>query len=154
MEEIFMKVVYRLTLLLHIFVGVGAMAGGTSGILEPQGPMGISVDILKNSPFTNFFIPCLILFVVIGLGNILSAVVVYKKPWYYGYVSSVSGWALVIWIIVQCIMLNAIEPLHIIFFLIGLIQAILAVIELFNKRLFPTNIVISLYEKLMRKKHV
>ncbi len=147
-----MKIINRILLILHILVGVGAMAGGSSGIIEPQGPMGISVDILKNSPFNDFFIPCIILFVVIGLGNILSAVVVYKKPWFYGYISSVSAWALVIWIVVQCIMLNTIEVLHIIFFIIGLIQTILAMIVLYSKNLFPTNIARYFFEEVWKKK--
>jgi hypothetical protein len=149
-----MKIVHRLMLILHIFVGLGAMAGGLSGILEPQSPMGISVNILNNSPFSDFFIPCLLLFTVIGLGNILSAIVTYFKPWFHGYVSSVFSWALVIWIVVQCIMLNAIEYLHIIFFIIGLIQATLAMITLFKHRFFPTNIAIYFYEKILKKKHI
>lgn len=149
-----MKIVNRLMLFFHIFVGVGAMAGGLSGILEPKSPMGISVDILKNSPFSDFFIPCILLFAVIGLGNILNSIVVYKKPWFYGYVSSVSSWALVIWIVIQCIMLNTIEALHIIFFIIGLIQASLAMIVLFKHHLFPANIAIYFYEKIRKKKHI
>jgi len=143
-----MKIVYRLLSILHIFVGIGAMVGGMMAILHPHSPFGIT---LKNSPFTSFLIPGIILFTVIGLGNIISALVIYYKPWFHGYVSSVFGWALVIWIVVQCIMLDSVVALHIIFFIIGLIQGILAMIILFKQRLFPTNIILHFYEKISNK---
>lgn len=143
-----MKTIYRLLIILHVFVGVGAMGGGMAAILNPQNPMGVTVDALKNSPFDNYLVPGIILFTVIGLGNIIAAFVIYHKPWFHGYISSVFAWALVIWIVVQCIMLNTIEHLHIIFFIIGLIQASLAMIILFKHNMFPTNIIIHLYKKI------
>lgn len=144
-----MKFVYRMLFALHVFVGIGAMAGGLAAITNPNGPMGISVDILKNSPFSNFLIPGIILFTVIGLGNILSAITFAFKSKYQGYISSVFSWALVVWIVVQCIMLNAVNFLHIIYFVIGLIQAVLSMLILFEQRLFPTNIILHLYQKII-----
>lgn len=143
-----MKIVYRLLSILHVFVGIGAMVGGMMAILHPHSPFGIT---LKNSPFTSFLIPGIILFTVIGLGNIISALVIYYKPWFHGYVSSVFGWALVIWIVVQCIMLDSVVALHVIFFIIGVIQGTLAMIILFKQRLFPTNIILHFYEKISNK---
>lgn len=143
-----MKIVYRLLLILHVFVGVGAMGGGMMAILNPNSPFGIT---LKNSPFTSFLIPGIILFTVIGLGNIISALVIYYKPWFHGYISSVFGWALVIWIVVQCIMIDSVVVLHIIYFIIGLIQGILAMIILFKQRMFPTNIILHFYKKISNK---
>lgn len=143
-----MKIVYRILFILHIFVGLGAMGGGMMAILNPHSPFGIT---LKNSPFTSFLIPGIILFTVIGLGNIISALVIYYKPWFHGYVSSVFGWALVIWIVVQCIMLESVVALHIIYFIIGLIQGILAMVILFNQRMFPANIILYFYKKICNK---
>lgn len=142
-----MKIVNRLMIFLHMFVGIGALVGGMMAILNPHSPFGIT---LKNSPFTSFLIPGIILFTILGIGNIISAIVVYYKPWFYGYVSSVFSWALVIWIIVQCIMLESVVALHVIFFSIGLVQAALAMLILFNQRLFPTNIVLYFYEKIFK----
>lgn len=142
-----MKLVYRLLFILHAFVGVGALGGGLMAILNPQGPEGMPADALKNSPFTNFLIPGIILFTVIGIGNLFSAAIVYYKPKFHGYISSIFGWALVIWIIVQCIMLRAVVSLHVIFFIIGLVQAALAMTILFKQRLFPTNIILKLIGK-------
>lgn len=146
-----MKFVHRILLVLHVFVGLGAMAGGLAAITNPNGPMGISVDILKNSPFGNFLIPGIILFTVIGLGNILSAITFAFKSKYQGYISSVFSWALVVWIVVQCIMLNAVNFLHVIYFAIGLIQAALSMLILFEQRLFPANIILNFIKTIDRR---
>lgn len=141
-----MKKIYRILIGLHLFVGIGAMAGGFGAIMNPNNPMGMTTEALKNSPFTNFLIPGIFLLAVLGIGNIVSAVAL---RWFkYGsYVSNVLSWTLVIWIVIQCIMLNAIHILHIIFFGIGVIEATLAFIILFNQRYFPTNIIWQFMEK-------
>ncbi len=151
MEEEILKKVYRILFFLHVFVGIGAMAGGLAAMTNPESPLGASVEALKNSPFSNFFIPGIILFVVIGLGNVMSAFLFRFKLRFQGYISSVFSWALVIWIIVQCIMLNAVVFLHVLFFAIGFIQAILSMIILFQQHLFPTNLVRSFYKKITEK---
>lgn len=135
---------------LHLFVGIGGMAGGLAAITNPLAPLGVPAASLKNSPFTDFLIPGIILFTVIGLGNVVSAFLFRFKLKAQGYVSSVFSWALVIWIIVQCIMLGSVASLHIIFFIIGLIQAGLSALILFEQRLFPANLVLDLYHKIKK----
>ena len=127
------------------------MAGGFAAITNPRAPLGVPAEALKNSPFHDYLIPGIILFTVIGLGNVLSAYVFRFKSKYQGYISSVFGWALVIWIIVQCIMLGAVNILHIIFFIIGLIQAALAMMLLFEHRLFPTNLAINFFKRIKKE---
>lgn len=145
-----MKLLYRILFGLHVFVGIGAMAGGLAAISNPQAPLGAPVSLLENSPFSNFLIPGIILFTVIGVGNIVGAVTMLFKSKFQGYISSVLGCGLVIWIVVQCIMLGTIAALHVIFFCYGLLQGILAAAIMFEKKLFPANIVINIY-KGMRK---
>lgn len=140
-----MKLLYRILFILHLVVGIGAMFGGLAAITNPNNPVGVPTSILKNSPFSNFLIPGIILFIVIGLGNLLSVLTLYLKSNYQGYISSTFSWALVIWIIVQCIMLRDIVFLHVLFFIIGLIQAILSATILFNKNQFPANIIKNLF---------
>ena len=143
--------VYKISLVLHLFVCLGAMAGGSAAILSPKGPMGMPVDALKYSPFSDFLIPGIILFAVIGLGNLFSAVMMFLKSKYQGYISGAFSFALVIWIIVQCIMLRTVVSLHVIFFIIGLVQSLLSIVILFNQHLFPTNIIINMISKLYEK---
>lgn len=146
-----MRIVYRLLFALHIFVGIGAVAGGLAAIINPQEPLGITVESLKYSPFNNYLIPGIILFSIIGLGNIISALMLYIKSRFQGYISSVFSWALVIWIVVQCVMLRSVVLLHILFLIIGLIEAVLSASILFQLRLFPTNIILKLYRRIRKE---
>lgn len=129
-----MKIVYRLLFALHVFVGIGAVFGGLAAIINPLEPLGVTVEALKYSPFSDFLIPGIILFAVIGLGNLISAVILLFKSKFQGHVSSVFSWALVIWIIVQCVMLKLVVFLHVLYFIIGLIQAALSMVILIEQR--------------------
>ena len=140
-----MKFVYRFLFGLHLFVGLGAICGGGATILNPQEPLGMPVDVLKNSPFSNFLIPGIILFTIIGLGNAFSALTLHRKSRFQGYISSVFSWALIIWIVVQCIMINSIAFPHVLFFGIGVAEAILSAFVLFDQDLFPANIIVVIY---------
>lgn len=146
-----MKTIYRILFGIQLFVGIGALAGGYAGISNPAAPLGVPTEILKNAPFDNFLIPGIILFTVIGLGSITSALSILFKSRYRAYISNVFSWALVIWIVVQCIMLQNIHGLHVAFFLIGMLEGILSMIVLFNERLFPTNLVIDFYKKINKE---
>ncbi|MDF2678357.1 MAG: hypothetical protein K0Q97_2707 [Bacillota bacterium] len=146
-----MKKVYRILIFLHVFVGIGALGGGYAGISNPNGPFGIPVEVLKNSPFDNFFIPGIILFTVIGMGNLFSAVMYGFKTYIKSYISLIFSCALPIFIIVQCYMMQSIVALHVIFFIIGLIQIILTKIIMFEQRLFPTNIILDFYNEKIKE---
>ncbi|SCG81745.1 hypothetical protein DW1_0124 [Proteiniborus sp. DW1] len=147
-----MKKINSISIILHLFVGIGALLGGLLAILNPHNAAGINaIEALKNSPFTSFLIPGIILFTIIGLGNIFSAFMFRFKSRYQGYISNIFGWALVIWIVVQCIMLQQVIFLHVIYLIIGFIQGTLAMIILFKEKLFPANIFINLYENIKRK---
>jgi len=122
---------------MHFFVGVGALFGGIGGMLNPYDPLGIPVDMLEGSPFRSYFIPSLILFTVIGLGHTFSGWAALKNSNYQGYISSVFSWALMIWIVAQCLIMEVVEFLHVLYFLIGLIGAVLAMLLLFEKGQFP-----------------
>ena len=135
-----MKTVYKILTVMHFFVGIGALFGGGAAILDPLNPLGVPLAILENSPFENFLIPGLILFLIIGIGSLVSGLMAVSKSDYQGYYSSVSSWALMIWIVVQCLMIRAVAFPHVLFFLIGLAGAVLALSILYDKRQFPANL--------------
>jgi hypothetical protein len=124
---------------LHSFIGVGAITGGTACLANPFSPLGTSVEMLKNSPFESFLIPGMLLFSVIGIGNIVAVIPVFKNWDYWGYSTGIMGGALTIWIVVQCIMLQAIAFLHVLFFIFGTVQIGLGFARLFEKHQFPTG---------------
>jgi len=127
------KTTYKILAVMHFFVGVGALFGGGAAILNPFSPLGVPLNLLENSPFDNFRIPGLILFLIIGIGSIISGLMAVLKSDYQGYFSSVSSWALMIWIVVQCLMIRAVAFPHVLFFLIGLAGAV-------AKQQFPANL--------------
>jgi hypothetical protein len=101
--------------------------GGSAAIYSPSGSaVGISVEALKNGPFTDFFIPGVFLFVVLGLGNLAAFITGKKNNKNQAYISGSLGVILCLWIAIQCYMLYTINPLHVIFFVIGIIQILLA----------------------------
>lgn len=149
-----MKKGYAVLFVLHAVVGLGAMAGGLAAITNPQAPLGAPLELLKHSPFRDYLIPGILLFAVIGVGNLLSgAVMLFHRNWrWQGYLSSVFSWALVIWIVVQCIMLRTVAFLHVLFFCIGAAEAALSMLLLSERRLFPANLLLGLYERVTKKR--
>lgn len=147
-----MNPVYRLLFILHGFVGIGALAGRLAAIINPNEPLGVTVDALKNSPFNNFLIPGIILFTIIGVGNIISAAALKLDYGLQGYLSSVFSWALIIWIVVQCIMLDDIVFLHVLFLIIGLVEVILSAVILFKQHLFPADLILNFFRKQEQEK--
>lgn len=110
---------------IHFFVGIGAMAGGLGAVLNPDGPMGMSTEVLKNGPFTDFLIPGLFLLLVLGVGNVVAGC--FPKPLLNSFTSLAMGGILALWIIIQCWVMQDIVALHLIFFGVGALQVLLGV---------------------------
>lgn len=125
---------------LHLFVGLGALAGGLGAVMSPASPMGMSTEALKLGPFKDFLIPGLFLMAVIGLGNLGAGLAAARKWRYSGLSSGAMGCVLMAWILVQCWILQAIVALHLIFFAIGAVQGLLAFALLYREDRFPANI--------------
>ena len=61
--------------LLQLFIGVSAIAGGAKLVLDPSGAgLQIPLHWLVGSPFSSYFIPGLVLLVMIGAGTTLASV--------------------------------------------------------------------------------
>ena len=108
-------------------LGLGAIGGGVALLISPSGElMGMPLSMLDNSPFTSFFIPGLVLFLVLGLMPLLLIIALVKKPesklaeqiniyrdmhWSWTF-SIYMAFTLVIWIQIQMILLQAVHWLH------------------------------------------
>ncbi|MGE4585081.1 MAG: hypothetical protein AB7C91_10575 [Sphaerochaeta sp.] len=120
----------RTGIALHLFVGIGAMAGGFACLTNPYAPLGAPLALLEHSPFTSYFLPGLFLFGVLGIGNLFAAFCLYKFEIFGLVVSLLWGLILTFWIVIQCIMIQSIAALHVIFFCYGLVQTSLALARL------------------------
>jgi hypothetical protein len=135
-----LKKIYRIQSAILCFVGIGALFGGLMGISDPYGTLiGMSTDILKTGPFTNFLIPGLFLFFVIGIGHLTSFIFVKRRLKLHVYMSGGAGSILMAWILIQCYIMKMINILHVIFFLIGLAESSIALYMLIKLKLFPFN---------------
>lgn len=135
-------------LVFHVFVGMGAVAGGLGAILNPVAPGGANVELLKTGPFETFLIPGIILFTLFGLGNLTAAILLvtrWRRPerdlLLHGYAAGILGAGMIVWIVVQCLMLQMIVPLHVIMFSVGVLQGLYAFKLLWDHSAFPTNLV-------------
>jgi hypothetical protein len=75
-------VLRNLLIFLLVFLGLGALGGGSLLIISPSGELlgGLPLSILDHSPFNDFLIPGIILFLVLGLAPCLLAMALIKKP--------------------------------------------------------------------------
>jgi hypothetical protein len=104
---------------LLLFLGLGAIGGGVALIISPSGKLlgGLPLSILTNSPFSDFLIPGIILFTILGLFPCFISYALIKKPinsiaeyfnlfkdmhWAWTY-SIYIAFALIIWIQVETI---------------------------------------------------
>ncbi|MBI9108463.1 MAG: hypothetical protein JEZ04_17085 [Spirochaetales bacterium] len=149
-----MKGFKRLSAFLYLFTGIGAVAGGMAGILEPQSPMGIPIEVLEHSPFGSYLLPGIFLFAVIGLGNIFSFILSRRFEEVRGYLSGIMGVILCLWLIIQCLFMRDIAALHIIFFVIGVFQGLTGLRILLYNRQFPYYEVTFFFERWKDKRHM
>ncbi len=123
--------------ILHYFIGIGAVFGGMAAIISPNGPVGMSTEVLVNGPFKTFLIPGIFLLLFLGIGNILAGWFMRKNWKAQGYISGMLATGLVLWIIIQCYILQDINILHVIYFFLGAVQGILSIILLIWDKPFP-----------------
>jgi len=66
---------------LMTFLGAGAIFGGGALIISPSGGLlGVPLSMIKDSPFSNFLIPGIFLFTVLGLTPCLLIFALLMKP--------------------------------------------------------------------------
>ena len=103
-------------IVVHVFLALGALAGGAALMASPKGGViKLPLSDLRGSPFGDFLIPGLVLFVVLGVGPLVVAWALLRRPRsaalavvnpfrgeYWGWTASgVIGVGLIIWIAVE-----------------------------------------------------
>jgi len=75
------KTARNIHLFLLAFLGLSAIGGGGALIISPSGKLigGLPLSILESSPFHDFLMPGIILFVVLGLCPSLLIIALLKK---------------------------------------------------------------------------
>ncbi len=122
----------RLLVGLLLFQGLSGLGGGIGLMMDPSGQaLGLSMTLLEGSPFPDYLVPGLILFIVLGMAPMVAARVVWEgRPGSWMAALAV-GAALVIWITVQIRMVGyqARPPLQALYGSLGLVILVLSLLE-------------------------
>lgn len=87
---------------LQLFVALGAIPVGYAMLTDPSGESTkLSVDILRGTPFRDFFIPGLVLFAVNGIGSFIGAWFSLGRSKFAGSLGMLSGLLLIGWLLFQ-----------------------------------------------------
>jgi hypothetical protein len=114
------KFIRYITLLLLILNGTGALIGGIPMIAYPDGSAnGISLNYLEHSPFSDYFIPGLVLVIGNGVFSLLAFLGLILNVRHHSWFVMGQGIVLLGWIVIQMIMIREVNFLHIAFGSIG-----------------------------------
>lgn len=122
--------VYILFVLI-IFQGLSGILGGTYLVLDPSGnSLQMPISLLDNSPFSDYFIPGLILLIVLGFFPLVVLYGLWVQSRWSWFGALMVGIALIIWIGVEIVMIGyqSQPPLQIIYGSVGLIILILVLL--------------------------
>ncbi|MGC9342287.1 MAG: hypothetical protein ACP5E3_06280 [Bacteroidales bacterium] len=118
-----------LLIIIEFFNGLSGLAGGFGLISDPTAAsLGMELSWLEGTPFRNFLIPGIVLFVINGIGNSVAAILSIRKTRYFEMTGIVLGVVMMTWIISQVAFIgykNFLQPLY---FSTGLIQTLLGII--------------------------
>lgn len=119
---------WRLLTVLHFFIGATALIGGGLLVVWWNGRMlDLSVTILERSPFTDFLLPGLMLYAGVGVTNMIACYLVTKREPGAELISFIAGMGLLIWIAVETAVVNASNPMQLVYGALALVVVLDAV---------------------------
>jgi len=120
--------------------GISGLAGGYGLLSDVSGKaVGMSTELLKDSPFLNFLIPGLALFILIGLFSLIAAYMVLRQSKAAPAFCIIEGLMLITWLIVQILSIQQFHILQAIYACIA-IALVWAGLSLRNISANPTRI--------------
>ncbi len=112
---------------LQAFTAIGAIPAGIGYLLDTTGQrMGVTTEMLANSPFDSFLLPGLFLLVVNGLAHVAGAWLSFSRNRFAGHAGLTLGVVLTIWIIIQVAWIGLSHFLQPLFLVVGLINIFLS----------------------------
>ena len=140
MKHLFFR---NLLIVLIALLGLGAVYGGGLLVVSPYGDwLGVPISLLDESPFHSFFIPGLILFLVLGVAPLLVAWALKSRfenkllqslnffkdmHWAWSYTIYIS-FALIIWIQMQMVFLNTVYWVHTLYMFWAVVMLFIALL--------------------------
>ena len=119
-----MHQIFRIiAIILLLFNAISALFGGWGLMSDPSGAsMQMPMSYLEHSPFEDFLVPGIILFITNGLFSLLFAVLALLKFMNYSWLVIFQGFILTGWLIIQIIMIREFYgPLHVLYLSVGIL---------------------------------
>lgn len=99
------------------FTAIGAIYGGLSMVFMPSGGLlSLSTGLLDGSPFVDYLVPGIFLFVFVGLFHLAALIYLLKKLPRTKEVMFAAAAVLAVWMIVQLLIIGYVFILQIYFF--------------------------------------
>ncbi|MGE0353406.1 MAG: hypothetical protein AB7I33_04160 [Gemmatimonadales bacterium] len=118
---------FLLLMLLVLVQGLSALHGGGSLILDPSGArLQMSLRLLEGTPFPDYLVPGLVLFVLLGAYPLVILVGLWRRRAWAAAGAAVVGAGLVIWIAVQLLLVGRLSVLQPLFAVLGIMILSLA----------------------------
>jgi hypothetical protein len=90
------RLIWITAIILLLLNGVSALAAGYAFMADPSGKtLGMTTAYLRHSPFNNFFIPGIALFLIIGLMSVIISVIALSRGILYHLLISLEGACLI-----------------------------------------------------------
>ena len=122
--------------IVQLLVALLAIPSGISLLSHPDGSqLGLPIEILNTTPFSDFFVPGLFLFTVNGLAQAFASFSSFIRLSFYRTLGFILGILLIIWIMEQIFYIGLTHFLQVIFFFIGIAEVILSVYLLNTKKI-------------------
>lgn len=113
---------------LQVFIGVGGVAGGVGLVTEPSGAnLGMPVEALSDSPFSDYLIPGIVLLATNGVGNLVGGILTFIRHRRAGEIAIALGAFLMMWILTQVWWIGLIHWLQHLYFIFGVVELVLGV---------------------------
>jgi len=131
-----MKILRITAIVLLLLNALGALWGGFGLIYDPSGEfMQMPLDFLRHSPFTNYLIPGIILFVFNGLLCLVAAFFAILQHRIYPHFIVFQGAVLMTWLTVQIFLIRIFyATLHLPFLIIALFLIFIGLVLLRNRK--------------------
>ena len=105
---------------------IGAIPAGIGYLSDTSGAaMGVTPELLRNSPLDSFLLPGLFLLLVNGLATATASVLSFMRNRHAGIAGLVLGILLTLWIIIQVSWIGLSSFLQPVFFFVGIAEAVL-----------------------------
>jgi hypothetical protein len=117
------RIVVRTLTVLAVFGALSALVGAVLAIAANGA--GVPLEYLANSPFSSYFVPGLILGVVVGGSQLAAAIALLAKRRSALPLSAVAGFGMLIWIFVELAIIRQYSWLQAAYFILGGLELIL-----------------------------